>query len=90
MTTGFSGASQMFGLHADGPGFPIVPNRRTHPSSLPAMTLRRQRRRLTVTCRLDHRQYPVGRRCTDEEFAHVNLKPNQFHGEWNYTIHPRD
>ena len=44
---------------------------------------------LTVTCRLDHRKYPVGRRITDEEFAHVNLKPNIFHGEWNYTIHPR-
>ena len=43
---------------------------------------------LTVTCRLDHRKYPVGRRITDEEFAHVNLKPNNFHGEWNYTIHP--
>jgi hypothetical protein len=44
---------------------------------------------LTVTCRLDHRKYPVGRRITDEEFAHVNLKPYTFHGEWNYTIHPR-
>jgi len=45
---------------------------------------------LTVTCRLDHRKYPVGRKITDEEFAHVNLKPNKFHGEWNYTIHPRN
>src|SRR6266700_6148272 len=43
---------------------------------------------LTVTCRLDHRKYPVGRKITDEEFAHVNLKPDKFHGEWNYTIHP--
>jgi len=45
---------------------------------------------LTVTCRLDHRKYPVGRRITDEEFAHVNLKPDKFHGEWNYTILPRN
>ena len=45
---------------------------------------------LKVTCRLDHRKYPVGRRITDEEFAHVNLKTNKFHGEWNYTIHPRN
>ena len=43
---------------------------------------------LKVTCRLDHRKYPVGRKITDEEFAHVNLKPDNFHGEWNYTIHP--
>jgi len=41
-----------------------------------------------VTCRLDHRRYPIGRKITDEEFAHVNLKPDKFHGEWNYTIHP--
>ena len=43
---------------------------------------------LKVTCRLDHRKYPVGRKITDQEFAKVNLKPEQFHGEWNYTIHP--
>jgi hypothetical protein len=24
----------------------------------------------------------------NEEFAHVNLTPDRFHGEWNYTIHP--
>jgi hypothetical protein len=45
---------------------------------------------LKVTCRLDHRKYPVGRRITDETFAEVNLKPNTFRGEWNYTIHPRN
>jgi hypothetical protein len=22
--------------------------------------------------------------------AHVNLKPDKFHGEWNYTIHPNE
>ena len=43
---------------------------------------------LTVTCRLDHRKYPVGRKITDQEFAYVNLKPDHFHGEWNYTILP--
>ena len=45
---------------------------------------------LTVTCRLDHRRYPVGRKITDEEFARVNLTPDKFHGEWNYTIRPSD
>lgn len=43
---------------------------------------------LTVTCRLDHHKYAVGRKITDDEFAHVNLKRDNFHGEWNYTIHP--
>ena len=44
---------------------------------------------LRVTCRLDHRKYPAGRKVTDDEMASVNLKPKRFHGEWNYTIHPR-
>ena len=43
---------------------------------------------LKVTCRLDHRKYPVGRKITNEEFAQINLKPDKFHGEWNYTILP--
>jgi hypothetical protein len=43
---------------------------------------------LKVSCRLDHRKYPVGRKVTDEEYAQVNLKPESFHGEWNYTIRP--
>jgi hypothetical protein len=45
---------------------------------------------LKVTCRLDHRKYPVGRKITNEEFAQINLKPGNFHGEWNYTILPSD
>jgi hypothetical protein len=44
---------------------------------------------LKVTCRLDRRRYPAGRKISDEEFATVNLKPHAFHGEWNYTIEPR-
>lgn len=44
---------------------------------------------LKVTCRLDRRRYPVGRKVTDEEFASVNLIPDEFHGEWNYRIQPR-
>ena len=43
---------------------------------------------LHVTCRLDRRKYPTGRKVTDEEINRVNLQPNRFHGEWNYTIHP--
>jgi hypothetical protein len=43
---------------------------------------------LQVTCRLDRRKYPIGRKVTDEEIRRVNLKQDKFHGEWNYTIHP--
>jgi hypothetical protein len=44
---------------------------------------------LKVTCRLDRRRYPVGRKVTDVELASVNLTPHEFHGEWNYSIRPR-
>ena len=43
---------------------------------------------LTVTCRLDRRKYPAGRKVTPEEMKQVNLHPDLFHGEWNYVIRP--
>ena len=44
---------------------------------------------LKVTCRLDHRKYPTGRKVTDEEMKQVHIERNKFHGEWNYVIKPR-
>jgi hypothetical protein len=44
---------------------------------------------LKVTCRLDRRKYPTGRKVTDEEMKHMNIERHKFHGEWNYTISPR-
>lgn len=43
---------------------------------------------LTVTCRLDRRKYPTGRKVTREQMKQVNLYPDKFHGEWNYVIQP--
>jgi len=43
---------------------------------------------LKVTCRLDRRKYPTGRKVNNEEMKRINLKPNKFHGEWNYVISP--
>lgn len=43
---------------------------------------------LHVTCRLDRKKYPTGRKITDEEFAQINIQKNKFHGDWNYTIKP--
>jgi hypothetical protein len=45
---------------------------------------------LKVTCRLDRRRYPVGRKVTDTEFATVRSYPHRFHGEWNFAIRPRE
>jgi hypothetical protein len=43
---------------------------------------------LRVRFRLDDRAYAKGRRVSDKHLAAVNLEPQAFHGEWNYTIHP--
>jgi len=43
---------------------------------------------LKVICRLDRRKYPTGRKVSDEEMKRVNVKRNQFHGDWNYVIRP--
>ena len=44
---------------------------------------------LKVTCRLDRRKYPTGRKVTNEEMQRINLERHKFHGEWNYIIRPR-
>ena len=43
---------------------------------------------LKVTCRLDRRKYPTGRKVTVQEMQRINLERNKFHGEWNYVIKP--
>jgi hypothetical protein len=43
---------------------------------------------LKVTCRLDRRKYPTGRRVTDEQMKGVHVERNKFHGDWNYVIKP--
>jgi hypothetical protein len=44
---------------------------------------------LKVTCRLDRRKYPTGRKVSDEEMSRVNGERNKFHGDWNYVIKPK-
>jgi hypothetical protein len=43
---------------------------------------------LTVRSQIDEGIYPKGRQVSDKQLALVNLEPHDFHGEWNYTIHP--
>ena len=44
---------------------------------------------LKVYAQLDESTYERGIKITDAQLATVNLTPNTFHGEWNYTISPR-
>jgi transposase len=45
---------------------------------------------LSVRSHLDRQTYTKGRRVSDAQLATINLQPDVFHGEWNYTIHPSD
>jgi hypothetical protein len=42
---------------------------------------------LSIKCVLDVETYETGIKITDEEFKSINITKNEFHGEWNYTIH---
>jgi len=43
---------------------------------------------LTVRCELDQRQYLRDRKLSKAQIAALNLTRDEFHGEWNYTLHP--
>jgi hypothetical protein len=44
---------------------------------------------LLVKAALDPKDYPSGKKVSDEELDQVRLRHHKFHGEWNYTIQPR-
>jgi transposase len=44
---------------------------------------------LKVHSELDTRSYPAGIKVSDKEVAQLDLKPDKFHGDWNYEIRPR-
>ena len=44
---------------------------------------------LEVHAWLDEQTSPKGQKVSDQQLAECHLKPNKFHGEWNYEIHPR-
>jgi hypothetical protein len=44
---------------------------------------------LRVDANLDLRNYEKGIKVTKEQMASLNIKPHRFHGDWNYSVHPR-
>jgi hypothetical protein len=44
---------------------------------------------LQVRAEVDSNIYPAGIKVTDAEMASPALERHAFHGEWNYTLHPR-
>jgi len=43
---------------------------------------------LEVRAKLDTNAYPPGAKVSKKEIAEINIRPDSFHGEWNYTIRP--
>jgi transposase len=61
---------------------------RSHEVVINLIANTKTRQGLKVRARLDANQYPSGVKVTDEELAAISLKPEKFHGEWNYSIKP--
>ena len=45
---------------------------------------------LTVRCQLDRALYPAGIKISDAEMSKLNICTDSFHGEWNYTVKPKN
>lgn len=45
---------------------------------------------LKVKCELDTNIYPKGIQISKKQMEQLNIHLDEFHGEWNYTIKPRD
>lgn len=44
---------------------------------------------LKVACDLNQNKYNIGIKVTNKEMKSINLRKNEFHGEWNYLISPQ-
>jgi hypothetical protein len=44
---------------------------------------------LSIRAEIDVSSYPKGKKISDEAMALIQLRPDRFHGEWNYAILPR-
>jgi hypothetical protein len=44
---------------------------------------------LAIRSELDEGSYPTGRKVSDEQMEGLSIRREKFHGEWNYTILPR-
>ena len=43
---------------------------------------------LAVTATLDTASYPIGIKISEREMAALPITRHEFHGDWNYTLHP--
>ncbi len=62
----------------------------THATIVKLIARTRTSTGLKVRCLLDRRRYPKEVKVTDAQMATIRLKPDSFHGDWNYTIRPHE
>ena len=43
---------------------------------------------LTVQATYDPNWYPTGEKISDKDYKTIPLHPHDWHGEWNYDLHP--
>jgi hypothetical protein len=60
----------------------------THATIVNLIAATRTATGLTVRCVLDRKKYPDKVKVTDQQMRILHLKPDKFHGDWNYTIVP--
>ena len=61
----------------------------THATIVNLISATRTQKGLTVHCVLDRKKYPKKLKVTDEQMQTLRLRPDRFHGDWNYTISPQ-
>ncbi|MEK7250769.1 MAG: ISAzo13 family transposase [Bacteroidota bacterium] len=44
---------------------------------------------LKVDCVLDTNKYETGKKISNSDYQKINLTPETFHGDWNYSINPQ-
>jgi hypothetical protein len=45
---------------------------------------------LVVRARIDRRRYPTGKKVSAKELRALKIERDEFHGDWNYVIRPRE
>jgi hypothetical protein len=61
----------------------------THAAIVSLIAATKTKTGLKVRCVLDTHGSPKNVKLTDAQMLAVNVKPDRFHGDWNYTILPR-
>lgn len=62
---------------------------RTYETVVNSISKTTNRAGLVVRATLDRRHYPTGKKVTAKQMDELNLERHSFHGDWNYTLRPR-